>query len=665
MPAHYVCRLSEFSEQDHQFILGTLTAGNAAGGFDGRRSQVGAWQTTLGVLGDAITRLLEHPAAAQWALLLEYDIPLRQKRPDAVLLADDLVFVLEFKTGATAHTLADQRQVEAYCLDLRDFHAESRGRKVIPVLVACGANRKAELPPVREEPVQGVVLASSDDLGELLLAAHLVHHDDTQASIDAESWSGSAYRPVPTILQAAEALYAGHSVREVSRSHADNLTVTTDYLLQTIRQCELQRRKCICFVTGIPGAGKTLAGLNLVHAPTLSTQGAGTATFLSGNGPLVQIMREALARDENRRDGIAIGEARRRVSTFIQNVHHFMREYTQANPDAVPHHKVAVFDEAQRAWNAEQAARKFGRADSEPMEMLSVMDRHPDWAVIVALVGGGQEINTGEAGLAEWGRALSSGFSHWSIAVSPEALHGGESIAGSVLFAGGVPTTLAVTEEPALHLDVSLRSWRAEALTGWVNAVLAGDSHRARQFMADMDEFPVVVTRSLTAARAWLRAVTRGDRRCGLVASSGAVRLRAYGLELSSGFTRGYPFCDWWLAREGDVRSSYQLEVPASEFECQGLELDWTGLCWGNDLIWRNTPAGWEYRRFMGARWVAVRGVAAREYLLNTYRVLLTRAREGVAVWVPPGDSDDPTIAPQDFDSTATYLLACGARMLE
>jgi hypothetical protein len=250
------------------------------------------------------------------------------------------------------------------------------------------------------------------------------------------------------------------------------------------------------------------------------------------------------------------------------------------------------------------------------------------------------------------------------VAVSPEALHGGESIAGSTLFDGGVPAGLAITEEPTLHLDVSLRSWRAEALNGWVNAMLAGDRAQAQVLMERMDDLPVLMTRDLGAARAWLRHVTRGDRRCGLIASSGAVRLRAYGLELSSGFTRGYPFCDWWLAPEDDVRSSFRLEVPASEFECQGLELDWVGLCWGNDLVRREQLVRWDYRRFVGARWVTIRNASAREYLLNTYRVLLTRAREGMVIWVPPGVPDDPTVAPEGFDSTASYLLGCGARAL-
>ncbi|MCE5241125.1 DUF2075 domain-containing protein [bacterium] len=663
MPAHHVCSFGDFLQQDHQLILGALTAGNATAGFDGRRSQVSAWQLTLDVLREAVARVLQDADCASWALLFEYEIPLRQKRPDVVVLAHDLVFVLEFKTGAATHSLADQRQVEAYCLDLRDFHAESHSRTIIPVLVACQAGSGAELPPPRPEPVQGVVSAASADLGPLLLAAFAVYHQPAAPPVDPERWNTSAYRPVPTILQAAEALYAGHSVREISRAHAANLTRTADYLLQTIQACAEKHQKRICFVTGIPGAGKTLSGLNLVHAPELSTRGAGTATFLSGNGPLVQIMREALARDERERTGTGLGETRRRVSTFIQNVHHFMRQYTQDSPTEVPYHRVVVFDEAQRAWNAEQAARKFGRADSEPMEMLSVMDRHRDWAIIVALVGGGQEINTGEAGLAEWGRALAASFPHWHVAVSPEALHGGESIAGTALFPDGVPGGLAVDTEPALHLDVSLRSWRAEALTSWVNALLVGDSTRARGLMGQMADFPVAVTRSLAEARGWLRSVTRGDRRCGLIASSRAVRLRAYGLELSSGFTRGYPFCDWWLAPADDVRSSYQLEVPASEFECQGLELDWTGLCWGNDLVWRGGQS-WDYRRFSGSRWQSVRDPMARDYLRNTYRVLLTRAREGLIIWVPRGNPDDATIPPHDFDSTVDYLTACGAQLL-
>jgi hypothetical protein len=282
----------------------------------------------------------------------------------------------------------------------------------------------------------------------------------------------------------------------------------------------------------------------------------------------------------------------------------------------------------------------------------------------VALVGGGQEIHNGEAGLAEWGRTLRDKFSHWKIAVSPNAISGDSSVAGHKLFENGESGTLSIQPEPELHLGICLRSFRAEKLSELVEAVLCGNPDRAASMVGRLTEFPMVITRSLSSARAWLQERTRGFRRCGLVASSGAIRLRPYGLELSSGFRQGNRdmFVHWFLDNPPDVRSSNQLEVAASEFECQGLELDWVGLCWGGDFTFNASASDWSFRNFAGTRWGEVRREIDRRYLLNTYRVLLTRAREGLVIWVPTGDATDHTRPPSWFDSTAEYLKRCGLR---
>jgi hypothetical protein len=361
---------------------------------------------------------------------------------------------------------------------------------------------------------------------------------------------------------------------------------------------------------------------------------------------------------------------------LIQNVHVFTEEYAQRLRHEAPIERVVVFDEAQRAWDSAQVIRSARTSrrgpgevlvvDSEPHQMLGIMDRHPDWAVIVALVGGGQEIHTGEAGLAEWGKALAGPFSHWEVFASPEAVRGGESVAGSVLFpvaeTGASPPlpSSRVRIDPALHLELSLRSFRASAFTLWVNATLAGDARLAAEVTLMLTEFPIFVTRSLHTLRAHLRARARGLRRPGLLASSGALRHRAYGIELSQSFRNDYPYEQWFLASPDDVRSSYQLEVAATEFECQGLELDFVGLCWGGDFIRDPSGPGWVSRRFAANRWLTVRDMESKQYLLNKYRVLLTRAREGLIIWVPPGSPTDPTLDPAYFDATFAYLKSCG-----
>jgi hypothetical protein len=352
------------------------------------------------------------------------------------------------------------------------------------------------------------------------------------------------------------------------------------------------------------------------------------------------------------------------VKTFTQNVHVFMRFYGEENTEQTPSDNVVVFDEAQRAWDADKARRKWNRDTSEPEMLFEIMDRRDDWAVIIALVGGGQEIHDGEAGLAEWGRAMTRGFSHWEARVSPQVLCGGVSVAGSKLFEEAIPSGVSVIEEDALHLAVSVRACKASNVAKWVNTMLRGDSTSAQQIMSTIGDFPILITRELPAVRDWLQSTTRGTRRCGLITSSGALRLRAHGLEASSGFHASYPVEHWFLGPRTDVRSSYQLEVALTEFECQGLELDRVGICWGSDFTRDMVNSSWRHRQFRGANWQNVNKEENRDYLLNKYRVLLTRAREAMVIWIPEGDPDDPTRDPKILNDTAEYLRACGVKKL-
>jgi hypothetical protein len=433
--------------------------------------------------------------------------------------------------------------------------------------------------------------------------------------------------------------------------------------VEIIQQAQRYSEKVICFVTGVPGAGKTLAGLNVVHNPALRQGGRPAGVFLSGNGPLVRIVSAAIALDHKRRLRESGGE--RTVGTFIQNVHVFIREGLE-KPDNRPVERVVVFDEAQRAWNADQNRKKNGLEVSEPETMISIMDRHEDWAVLVALVGCGQEIHNGEAGLAEWGRTLRERFPKWKVAVSPKALEHDASNAGHQLFSDGNAGSLRIYTDPSLHLEVNLRSFRARKFAEWVEAALAGEEQQAAKIVPELRGFPFTLTRSLTKARGWLRQRARGQQRAGLVASSGALRLRADGLELSSGFRQGNRnmFVHWFLALPPDVRSSNQLEIAASEFECQGLELDWIGVCWGGDFTYDATNHHWAFRNFSGSRWGSLRNEIDCRYLLNTYRVLLTRARRGLVLWIPLGDDSDETRRPISFNTTADYLMRCGVPLI-
>jgi hypothetical protein len=661
MPAYYRTSLQEFLKDDTSRILGVIHKRSAVSGFtDLKESQSRAWLVQLDALKRAAAELLaDYPDAVNWGILFEYPIPRRQKRIDVVLLTRDIVLCLEFKTGETKHQKSTSRQVEDYALDLRDFHEGSRGRVIVPIAVTVRGNRTGlEFAWDHDDLAKPVVRACSEDLTEKL-AACVDQYSTSLEQIESAEWENAAYKPVPTIIEAAEALYAGHDVREIARSHADaqNLGETSERLIELIQEAKSSRSKIICIVTGVPGAGKTLAGLNVAHDPSVRALTQGVGVFLSGNGPLVRIVSAAIAKDFKKKKGSRDGE--RTVSTFIQNVHSFIQDaLPRSGP---PNEHLIIFDEAQRAWDAEQCAKKIDKPESEPELILSIMDRHPDWGVIVALVGGGQEINTGEAGLSEWGRALQTRFPHWNVAVSPNSLKSGQLDRMQQLFEDAPPSGIHVQAEQALHLNVSLRSYKAEAVSKWVDAVVEGDSSRARQILPHCKGFHLALTRDLVTARKWLQEHTRGERRSGLLASSGAMRLRAEGIELSSGFRQGNKklYVDWFLNDLDDIRVSNQLEVAATEYECQGLELDLTCVCWGGDLQ-RKLEGGWQMRKLIGPKWISKKKVRDQRYLLNSYRVLMTRAREGMIIWVPRGSISDHTQEPSGFDRTAQFLIDSG-----
>ncbi len=599
---------------------------------------------------------------------LEFAIPRMGRRADAVIVHAGLVFVIEYKVGERGFARHAIEQVHGYALDLKNFHRTSHDKAIVPILIA------SEAPP---QDI-GLGFSEADRVhaplclapGDLLPTLRNMARLSDMAAIAATSWAEGAYQPTPTIIEAAEALYRGHDVAEISRSEAgvENLTQTASAIEAIVARMKAAGGKAIVFVTGVPGAGKTLAGLNL--ACGRMARGLGEdATFLSGNGPLVDVLREALRRDHRRQQGAGRSDAAlvagRSPDKFIQNVHHFRDEYIDAGRSPSEH--VVVFDEAQRAWDRAMTSdfmrRKRGQTgfdQSEPAFLLSVMDRRPDWCVVVALIGEGQEINRGEAGVAEWVRALQADLPHWQVALPPHLLGDGSSLDGALRW--HLARRGAIVD-PALHLAISVRSFRADSVSHFVAAVLGEDSAAARAALPDAARFPILRTRSLKDARGWLRARRRAGERSGLLATSKALRLKPEGLYVKAPID----VCDWFLGPSDDVRASSALEDAASEFAVQGLELDWTGVAW--DLNFRRVDAAWQAREFRGTQWTQVRGSGAAlgraDYVRNAYRVLLTRARQGMVIFVPPGDAADATRPPADYDAIDAWLGSCGIPVLQ
>ena len=668
MSAAFRCRLGDYSYSTALEKLGSLISASAESGFATHfNKQIDAWKKELRIIGEAAAELVaDVPQSRDWWILLEYEIPRRQKRPDVILLAQGLVFVIEFKVDSEKFLRADEWQVQSYALDLRDFHAASRGRIIVPILVATAAPSAAEPGAtglISDECCMPVQKTHAAGLAQCVRLVFEALGASAGNAIDPDVWENSAYRPTPTIIEAAEGLFADKQVADISHSFATNLDQTCGAIIAAVQSSQSQKCRTICFVTGTPGAGKTLAGLNAVHNPALRKDGRPAAMFLSGNGPLVKIVREALARDRHRA-GTPRPQATRLVSTLIANVHEFLTHHGIKQPSAPPPENTIVFDEAQRAWNAEAVEKQHGLDQSEPGLILEIMERATDWCTVVALVGEGQEINRGEAGLAEWGRSLNSRRVPWRVMASRELMANGN-LASGRLFANPPSPHIKIETIEALHLAVSVRSPRARRIGQWVDDLLCNRLTDGAGAGKPSAEFPMVLTRDLASARQWLRERAEVHQRAGLLASSGALRLRAEGIEVSSGFRKGYPYEDWFLSGSDDTRSSGQLEVAATEFECQGLELDWVGVCWGGDFVIDPESGRWASRKFRGKHWQKVKGADERRYLVNKYRVLLTRARRGMVLWVPHGDAKDVTQDPRLFDATAGYLECAGIPVLE
>jgi hypothetical protein len=651
---YYSDTISGFLRTSTEEIIGKLTL---ASEFPDTLEQRQAWVEEIEIL-----RRVLPPYSG--GIHFEYSIPRMGERIDILLVIGPVVFVLEFKTGAQDFSVYAVDQVTDYALDLKNFHETSHDRIIAPILIATGA--KAVMSPVSMMPQNDMMLSPIKTNTELLgrTLTDVLHFAEGDP-IDWRTWRTGRYSPTPTIMEAALALYRNHSVAEISRSDAGaiNLRETSDAVSGIIERSKSQGHKSICFVTGVPGAGKTLVGLNIA-TKYIDTADAHHSVFLSGNGPLVRILQEALARDMVAREKaqgqrIKKKDAKSRVKAFIQNVHHF-RDDCLIDPKPPIDH-VALFDEAQRAWTPQKTAdfmkrkkKTPGFTFSEPEFLISCLDRHSDWAVVICLVGGGQEINTGEAGISEWIDSLLRRFGKWRVYISPQLLDS-EYDAGRAL--ERLKPLGHVSEERSLHLSVSMRSFRAENVSLLVKQVLDREIEAARGTHGQLaGRYPIVITREMAKAKTWLRRQARGSERYGIVVSSQAERLKPHAIFVKSPTDPVH----WFLDGKNDVRSSFYLEDVATEFDVQGLELDWACVTWDADF--RYSRSGWTHKSFLGDKWRNIKDLERQKYQKNAYRVLLTRARQGMVIVVPPGDKEDPTRLPSFYDPTFEYLRGIGFR---
>lgn len=649
--SYYSAPITEFLRQSDREILGIIHANNISA--ETTIQQSNTWEAEIAILKDQLRSFSEG------RIIFEYTIPRMGKRVDTVVLYRSIVFLLEFKVGDKEYRDSTYDQVYDYALDLRNFQKESHNKLIACLMISTKAPEQPRVIHERERIIEPI-RCNASNIGAAIEAVASCH---AEPAFDYIQWENSEYLPTPTIVEAAQALYRGHNVHDITRSDAgaENLTVTTTEINRIIDHSKANHRKSICFVTGVPGAGKTLVGLNLAIEKSDAAQGE-HAVFLSGNFPLVTVLQEALARDKVAQEKeagrrLSKQDALRSTSAFIQIIHKYRDSFV--GNDHVPPERVAIFDEAQRAWTKAMIAKfmqtKKGVANfeySEPEFLISTMDRHQDWAVIVCLVGGGQEINTGEAGLPEWFDSLRRKFPEWDVYITPQL--NDEEYRRDYAW-NDMIAYLHICEREELHLATSVRSFRTPDLAAFVKAVLDVDTDNAKRLYEQIkDKYPIQITRDLNKAKAWVRSQCQGTTRYGLLASSGALRLKPEGIFVKNEVS----VANWFLNGKDDVRSSYYLEDVVSEFDIQGLELDYSVVAWDADF--RFDGERWTYNNFSGSRWMNVASDERKLYLKNAYRVLLTRARQGMVIFIPAGSDADETRRCEHYDRTYNYLKELG-----
>lgn len=649
--SYFSSKIIEFISTDEHEILGKLTSSENIYSITPKTTY--AWQSEISVIKNSLADIDGH-------IHFEYVIPRMGKRVDVLLVIQNVIFIIEFKVGSDTYDASSITQLIDYTLDLKNFHEGSHDQIICPILIATEAHETDFDIALSEDNIFEPILSDGKNLIQIIQKV-LGSAINKTPHINHEDWLVSSYKPTPNIIEAAQALYEGHAVDEISRSDAGatNLTVTSDEIGKIILRSKEKNEKAICFVTGVPGAGKTLVGLNIATDKSEAIGVGKETVFLSGNEPLVTVLSEALTRDKAanlkaKGETYKISDIRREVKKFIQNIHHFRDD--NLNIEDAPYERVVVFDESQRAWDQKKLQTKMKEKGhniemSEPDLLISVMDRHKDWCVIICLVGGGQEINLGEAGISTWIESMDIKYKDWMVYVSDQIKNPEYSWGYSF---DQILASKRTTISKNLHLAVSLRSFRSENLSNYINEIIAGNIIKARELRETIHDYPVCVTRSLFSAKIWLKEHARGSERYGLVAEANAIRLKPEGVFVKSEIDPA----NWFLADKDDVRSSFYLEDVATEYKIQGLELDWVCACWDASL--RRVNDEWELYKFTGTSFQKRSKEHQKKYLLNAYRVLLTRARQGLIVFVPEGNSEDKTRDPSFYDGTYQYLLNCG-----
>lgn len=679
---YYSDTITDFLQKEDMVVIGKLAL---AYSHDINDETKMSWLEELRVMRSVLKNYKN-----RGSVYFEYNIPRMGRRADVIVLIDDVIFVLEFKTRKSKFTHEAVTQVWDYALDLKNFQEGSRNRIIIPVLVAPSEkdkNCQIELShfedlvynplQVNEKQLQVAIDNVLTILGGK--AVFLASKDD--------AWAKSGYEPTPTIIEAAIALYEENTVEDITK-HDGDIDATAVCLERIINECREKRQKAICFVTGVPGAGKTLIGLQTAISQFEKNE---KAVYLSGNYPLVEVLQEALTRDYVRRckeegNQCTKAEARSKVKAFIQMIHHYrdlylegtevtdgkimpIEGYFQSHADKayIPSEHVAIFDEAQRAWTKEELARFMKEKKtiknfpfSEPEYLMSCMDRQTDWGLVVCLIGGGQEINKGEAGIVEWISSINRSFEGWHVYMS-DKLSDKEYAEGKALEMLQINKS-QIHVESALHLSVSMRSFRAEKMSLFVHQLLNLQKEEASSTLKELINYPIVLTRSLDKAKKWLKSHARGSERYGILASSKAERLKAISINV-----RYQPdFVHWFLEDDSDIRSSNALEDTLTEFKVQGLEIDWACVAWDADLRLNDDHTKWQhYQLRSGTKWQNINKPINREYQINAYRVLLTRARQGMVLVVPNGDygvPPDETRKPEWYDGIYNYLKDIGIK---
>lgn len=652
--AFYSESINKFTNESEDSIIGKLVKSSG-----GNQDQVHAWGEQIRILKSFIFNY-------SGRIIFEFNIPRMGKRVDAIILIDNVIFVLEFKIGERKYNSYDITQTWDYVLDLKNFHENSEFTLAVPLLIASEA---------KSIDIDIETTLHNDNTTKPICTNHLtlskaiekvLQWNKSEVKLDIDNWEFGRYYPTPTIIEKASDLYCKNTVEGLTEKTSDEeaYTNTTNSISNIIDSTRENKEKAICFITGVPGAGKTLIGLEIA-SKHLNADRRESSVYLSGNGPLVKVLQEALALDHVRLENlqnrkITKTEARSKVKLFIQNVHHF-RDACIVDNRPQPEH-VAIFDEAQRAWNLKKTVdfmkRKKNVTDfstSEPEFLISCMNRHDDWAVVLCLVGGGQEINTGEAGIGEWIESINRSYKDWKVYISSK-LSDSEYAAGNALSI--FENQINISKLDSLHLSVSMRSFRAETVSDFIKKLLDQDVNLAKKLYDNFNsKYPILLTRNINKAKKWLKKIARGSQRYGIVTSSKAQRLKPLAIDIRYKTDPVH----WFLHDKDDVRSSFFLEDVATEFQVQGLELDWVCHVWDADFRY-NTEGGWIHKNFRGKAWVNIKDKIARNYQKNAYRVLLTRARLGMIICVPEGISTDLTRLPEFYDNTYSYLKSIGLK---